>query len=199
MGKRKRKVFLWLKRPKKSRLINSPYKQCSSCIDGTPLKTPKETPVKKLSTQKRCLTPVSSHKKTSRKRFKALLSSTPCKAQNLVIEEHVLFDELNEQLTPEMKEYMEIATDIEVVTILASSGLLFYLTRFFSLVKQRKYPLTNIAFRLWLETVRWFPCVSAKSMWYWDETKTFWKVGYRLFHGKFLSFMSVMFPASHVL
>ena len=47
MGKRKRKVFLWLKRPKKSRLINSPYKQCSSRIDGTPLKTPKETPVKK--------------------------------------------------------------------------------------------------------------------------------------------------------
>ena len=65
MGKRKRKVFLWLKRPKKSRLINSPYKQCSSRIDGTPLKTPKETPVKKISTQKRCLTPVSSHKKTS--------------------------------------------------------------------------------------------------------------------------------------
>ena len=71
LGKRKRKVFLWLNRPKKSRLINSPYKQCSSGIDGTPLKTPKETPVKKLSTQKRCLTPVSSHKKTSRKHFKA--------------------------------------------------------------------------------------------------------------------------------
>ena len=101
MGKRKRMVFLWLKKPKKSRLINSPYKQCSSRIDGTPLKTPKETPVKKFSTQKRCLTPVSSHKKTSRKRFKALISSTPCKAQNLAIEEHVLFDEMNEQLTPE--------------------------------------------------------------------------------------------------
>ena len=69
----------------------------------------------------------------------------------------MLFDEMNEQLTPEMKEYMEIATDMEVVTILASSGLLFYLTRFFSLVKQRKYPLTNIAFRLWLETEEMIP------------------------------------------
>ena len=83
-----------------------------------------------------------------------------------------------------------MATDMEVVNILASAGLLFYLTLFFSLVKQRKYPLKNIAFRLWLETVRWFSCLSAKSMWYWNETKTFWRTGYRLFHGKFLSFMA---------
>ena len=27
-------------------------------------------------------------------------------------------------------------------------------------------------------------------MWYFEETKRFWRAGYRLFHGKFLSFMS---------
>ena len=35
------------------------------------------------------------------------------------------------RIESDLKEYMEIATDMEVVTILASSGLLFYLTRFF--------------------------------------------------------------------
>ena len=75
---------------------------------------------KKLSTKKRCLPPVSSHKKTSRKRFKTLISYSAYKVQNLVIEEYVLLDEMNEQLTPEMKEYMEIATDMEVVIILLS-------------------------------------------------------------------------------
>jgi hypothetical protein len=42
------------------------------------------------------------------------------------------------------------------------------------------FPLHNICYLLFLDIVEWFSC----------ETVKFWQIGYRLFHGKFLRFMS---------
>ena len=50
--------------------------------------------------------------------------------------------------------------------------------QFFELVSENKFPLTNIAYLLWNEIVKWFDCKSTTQMRYSDETKTFWKLGW---------------------
>ena len=61
---------------------------------------------------------------------------------------------------------------------------------FFKLVRDSNFPLKNISFQLWLEVVKWFSCGSTTEMRYSDSTKKFWKLGYRLFGGQFIYFMS---------
>ena len=41
-----------------------------------------------------------------------------------------------------------------------------------------------------LDIVEWFSCDSTTHMRYGHEIVMFWQIGYRLFHGKFLRFMS---------
>ena len=59
----------------------------------------------------------------------------------------------------------------------------------FTLVAKGKFPLDNIAFLLFLETVRWFSLQSTTMMWYWNETVILWKMGYRLLKDKFIFFI----------
>jgi hypothetical protein len=61
---------------------------------------------------------------------------------------------------------------------------------FFRLVHQHKFPLSNISFLLWAEVVKWFCCGNTCSMRYSEQTKIFWKLGWRLFGAKFVHFMS---------
>lgn len=59
------------------------------------------------------------------------------------------------------------------------------------LVSVKKFPLNNIAYLLFLDVVRWFALEhSTSQMRYSDEVKLFWRKGLRLFHGRFLRFMS---------
>jgi hypothetical protein len=51
------------------------------------------------------------------------------------------------------------------------------------------FPLDNLAFVLFMETVRFFSTKNTSEMRYSDTSKLFWKTGYRLFHTKFLYFM----------
>ena len=95
--------------------------------------------------------------------------------------ENVLFDEFEEEISQEAKTYIDIATDKTVIDSLSKAGYLSYLISFFHLVKQNKYPLRNLAFLLWLETVRWFSCITLPEIWYWNETKKFWRAGYLTF------------------
>ncbi|XP_062589952.1 uncharacterized protein LOC134251563 [Saccostrea cucullata] len=60
---------------------------------------------------------------------------------------------------------------------------------FLRLVAEEKYPKDNIAFLLFLDTVRFCNCDISSKMCYRPETKRFWKIGYKLFHSKFLYFM----------
>ena len=60
---------------------------------------------------------------------------------------------------------------------------------FFELVEEDKFSLTNIAYLLWNEVVRWFQCTSTTQMRYSKETKTFWKLGWQIFGTRVVNFM----------
>lgn len=61
---------------------------------------------------------------------------------------------------------------------------------FFRLVAEQKIPLGNVSIHLWAEVVKWFSCSKTCSMRYSEESKKFWKLGWRLFGAKFIHFMS---------
>ena len=77
-----------------------------------------------------------------------------------------------------------------VIDKLFNATCLNEFSTFLELVANDRFPLDNIAFRLFLETVRWFSLTTTTNMWYWDDTTTFWKVGYRILKDKFILFMS---------
>ena len=62
--------------------------------------------------------------------------------------------------------------------------------RFYKQVKSGCFPLQNIAFLLWSDVVKWFDCPNTCSMIYSEDSKKFWKLGWRLFGGQFINFMS---------
>ena len=195
--KKVRRIFLSLHRRKKYKPATSKspgqptyhveHRWKTPCVTprNTPSKTPSITPSK--GSAKRLLTPNSSHKKR-KKKIKTFVS--PLKLIDEGENESIFYDEMEEEITEEAKAFIDIASDSDVLEEISKAGYLNYFTEFFQLVKQKKYPLSNIAFLLWLETVRWFSCATASHMWYWNKTKKFWRAGYRLFHGKFLTFMA---------
>ena len=79
------------------------------------------------------------------------LYESPDNKAESVINENVVFDEFEETITEESKEYIDIATD----KIVIEPGCYIF-SLFFQLVKTGKYSLSNIAMLLWLETMRWF-------------------------------------------
>ena len=60
----------------------------------------------------------------------------------------------------------------------------------FKIVYEKRFPLDNIAFELFLDVVKWFSVSSTTLMRYNQTSKVFWRLGYVLFHGRFLRFMS---------
>ena len=62
--------------------------------------------------------------------------------------------------------------------------------KFMGLLASGTFSLHNICYLLFLDIVGWFSCDSTTHMRYGHETVKFWQIGYRLFHGKFLRFMS---------
>ena len=80
------------------------------------------------------------------------------------INENVVFDEFEETITEETKEYIDIAKNKIVIEKLFEAELLYYFTLFFRLVEKSKYYFSNIALLLWLKTVRWFSLESCQEM-----------------------------------
>ena len=70
---------------------------------------------------------------------------------------------------------------------------------FFREVADKKFPLTNIAFLLWLDVVNWYKHDVTSSMRYMEQTKKFWKLGWRHFGGKFVRFMTGFKNTSDIL
>ena len=63
--------------------------------------------------------------------------------------------------------------------------------KFMKLVANDAFPLDNIAFLLFLDIVKWFSEDNSSNMKYlYPETVQFWRIGQKLFHGRFLRFMS---------
>ena len=63
------------------------------------------------------------------------------------------------------------------------------LITFFHLLSMDRFPTNNIAFQLFLDTVRWYSSSKSTLMRYRDTCKQFWLTGFTLFHGQFLRFM----------
>ena len=74
-------------------------------------------------------------------------------------------------------------------TLVKQDGLDIVMTHFFEMVSNEGFPLDNIAFLLWTKVVKWFSCTSTTAMRYSDTTKLFWKLGLRIFGGRFVNFM----------
>ena len=76
-----------------------------------------------------------------------------------------------------------------VLNEFSKHGLESDLLTFFQLVCENRFPFSNIAFQLWLEIVRWYRQDTSTTMRYMDQTKMFWKLGWRIFGGKFIRYM----------
>ena len=77
-----------------------------------------------------------------------------------------------------------------VIEKLKQCGQLDLYMKWCNLVATNRFPLDNICYLLFLDVVQWFSSSQTSQMRYFqEETLNFWKVGYRLFHGKFLRFM----------
>jgi hypothetical protein len=61
---------------------------------------------------------------------------------------------------------------------------------FHRMVSNGKFPFDNIAFQLFMDVCRFYACDNTSEMTYSDAVKRFWRIGFRLFHGKWLKFMS---------
>jgi hypothetical protein len=62
--------------------------------------------------------------------------------------------------------------------------------RFFELVKNDKFPPNQIAYLLFVDVIRLLASNDIRHMRYSDEIKLFWRIGSKLFHGRFLRIMS---------
>ena len=58
------------------------------------------------------------------------------------------------------------------------------------LIAEKTFPFKNIAFLLYIDVCRFFTCHNTSELRYREKVKRFWRIGYRLFHGKWLKFMS---------
>ena len=76
-----------------------------------------------------------------------------------------------------------------VINALKDCGHLDEYVLFNRLINQKRFPMDNIAFVLFLDVVRWYGLDRSTFMRYSDTVKLFWQTGLRLFHGRFLRFM----------
>ena len=58
------------------------------------------------------------------------------------------------------------------------------------MVNDGSFPFENIAFLLFMDVCRFLTCKITIRVGYSDKVKHFWRIGYRLFHGKWLKCMS---------
>jgi hypothetical protein len=84
-----------------------------------------------------------------------------------------------------------------VITSLKEAGKLGEFLTFNRLLNEKRFPLTNVAFLLFLDVVRWLDFDTLTTFWldfdtlttfmrYSNEVKLFWSTGLQLFHGRFL-------------
>ncbi|VDI16343.1 Hypothetical predicted protein [Mytilus galloprovincialis] len=79
-----------------------------------------------------------------------------------------------------------------VIQTLKNEGEMDSYVKFNRLLAGNKLPLKNIAFLLFKDVVSWYSLDDSHKMRYSPEVKQFWRVGLKLFKGRFLRFMSGM-------
>ena len=77
-----------------------------------------------------------------------------------------------------------------VLRNLAESNQDNTLRNFIKLVHEKKFPQENIAFTLWCDLVKWYGLKDTRGMQDSTDTLNFFGVGWKLFGGRFVRFMS---------
>ena len=93
--------------------------------------------------------------------------------------------------TFEGKDDVERLQDLlpEAVAKLENSGHLQTWITLHEMIADGTFPMDNIAFRLFMDVVRFLSLPTSAGMRYSNDVKQFWRTGYLLFKGKFLRFM----------
>lgn len=93
-----------------------------------------------------------------------------------------------EEASQTEKEFIQLTP--KVAAILAENGKIDCFSRLWRLIAEKRFPMNDIAFQLFLGVVDWYSKEKTSSMRYTSTVKLFWRTGYRLFKNKFLHFMS---------
>ena len=158
---KKRRSSLWLHQPKRRKIVQT----VENNVALTPVLESKNT-VKPLSADlKKAPVKILAGKEKGRK-------------------------ELFEKSALEKSEYQILHLMPKVLNKLQESGHIVEFCNFIRLVSEDKFPLRNISWLLFLDVVRWYSLQTTTQITYSEESMKFWKVLYRLFHGKALRFMS---------
>ncbi|CAG2226539.1 unnamed protein product [Mytilus edulis] len=120
--------------------------------------------------------------------------------QDLPIPQSDLQDEQEEIVMETHGEHFldtDISTELyellpSVIQTLKNEGEMDSYVKFNRLLAGNKLPLKNIAFLLFKDVVSWYSLDDSHKMRYSPEVKQFWRVGLKLFKGRFLRFMSGM-------
>jgi len=116
------------------------------------------------------------------------------KAANISVDEAVNAPPtcLDEELfTFDGKDAVQRLQDLlpEAVSKLENSGNLATWITLHEMLADGTFPMDNIAFRLFMDVVRFLSLPTSAAMRYSNDVKLFWRAGYLLFKGKFLRFM----------
>ena len=106
-------------------------------------------------------------------------------ACNILSDDDEQIEKFEDSLLDQMLELTPV-----VVEKLKENNMGDVMRSFYNQVKSDTFPLRNTAFLLWTDVVKWFESPNTCAMRYSDDTKKFWKIGWRLFGGRFINFMS---------
>ena len=106
-------------------------------------------------------------------------------ACNILSDDDEQIEKFEDSLLDQMLELTPV-----VVEKLKENNMGDVMLSFYDQVKSDTFPLRNTAFLLWTDVVKWFDSPNTCAMRYSDDTKKFWKIGWRLFGGRFINFMS---------
>ena len=169
---RKRKLVGFTSPPKIKRVAFSPY----ALYIGSASKSSKPTPVSTPKSEqhgKRPCTPSSLRKKhPKRLKFGSV--------------KHIKDNELIDEATSGYEQYNA------AMFALAEGDRKETVQTFLKLVSEGRFPIDNIAFHLFCDTVEYYDKADTRLMRYSDKSKTFWWTGRKLFHGQFIRFMEGM-------
>ena len=179
---------------KKKTLKRSQTKGSPRKIHYTPTKSPHHKRFKPSKLPFTCLKPETNQPESSSfSCFKPIDSDSDdeihIKVNNSSVEDEVKHSDQSSETQDEMNEMIRLIPI--VLDKITSEGLernLF--VDFFRQISSNTYPIKNIAFLLWTEVVSWYNQDTSSTMRYSEETKKFWKLGYQIFGGKFIRFMS---------
>jgi len=98
-------------------------------------------------------------------------------------------DNDDDSMDHDMKSLIEMLPSV-LETLKIHNQLSTYM-KWCKLLKEGKFPLDNICYMLFLDLVEWFDKPFTSQMRYLrEDTRQFWEVGYRLFKGKFIRFVT---------